>query len=197
MKILLVADEESPYIWDHFDIERYRDVDLVISAGDLFSQYLEFLVTMIPVPVLYVHGNHDHGYDLNPPLGCTCIEDDIHIYNGLRILGLGGSCRYSKGKNQYTEEEIQKRITHSPAFGYGDGKDLAHIGFKCFNVLIETYKPKYFIHGHQHLNYGANQKRVYLIDETVCINAYKYHILEFRVRMKTRKRYTLRVVLKV
>jgi Icc-related predicted phosphoesterase len=196
MKFLLVADEESPYIWDYFDIERYRDVDLIISAGDLKAQYLEFLVSMIPVDLLYVHGNHDGGYDDNPPLGCICIENDIYIHKGIRILGLGGSYRYSNGKHQYTELEMQKRINklkrkikkhkgfdilvaHSPAFGHGDGKDLAHRGFECFNELIRTYKPKYFIHGHQHMNYGWNQKRIYSIDETTCINAYMYHKLEY------------------
>lgn len=196
MKIMLVADEESPYIWDYFDIERYRDIDLIISAGDLNAQYLEFLVTMIPASVLYVHGNHDYRYDDKPPLGCISIEDDIYVYKGIRILGLGGSYRYSNGKYQYTEEEMQKRIrklkrkirkykgfdilvAHSPAFGHGDGQDLAHRGFKCFNELIETNKPKYFIHGHQHLNYGSNQKRVGKIDETIIINSYKYYIIEF------------------
>lgn len=196
MKILLVADEESPYIWDYFDIARYRDIDLIISAGDLNAQYLEFLVTMIPVSVLYVHGNHDEIYAENPPAGCISIEDDIYIHKGIRILGLGGSYLYSNGKYQYTEEEMQKRIkklkrkiekhkgfdifvAHSPAFGHGDGPDRAHRGFTCFNGLIETYKPKYFIHGHQHLNYGSNQKRTDRIGETVIINAYKYCIFEY------------------
>ena len=39
--------------------EDYADIDLVISCGDLKADYLSFIATMIAVPVLYVHGNHD------------------------------------------------------------------------------------------------------------------------------------------
>ena len=45
-------------------------------------------------------------------------------------------------------------VTHSPAFGVGDGDDLCHQGFKAFVDLMDKYKPKYFVHGHQHLQYG-------------------------------------------
>jgi len=51
MKILLVADKENDFIWDHFDPERYRDIELIISCGDLQPSYLSFLVTMINVPL--------------------------------------------------------------------------------------------------------------------------------------------------
>ncbi|HVH54112.1 MAG TPA: metallophosphoesterase, partial [Actinomycetota bacterium] len=33
--------------------------DLVLSAGDLPFDYLEYLVTVLNVPLLYVPGNHD------------------------------------------------------------------------------------------------------------------------------------------
>ena len=59
MKILVIADEESQKIWDFFRKEDYADIDLVISCGDLKADYLSFIATMIAVPVLYVHGNHD------------------------------------------------------------------------------------------------------------------------------------------
>ncbi|WP_218031481.1 hypothetical protein [Paenibacillus kobensis] len=35
MKILIVSDEESKYIWDYFDRERFKDIDLIISCGDM------------------------------------------------------------------------------------------------------------------------------------------------------------------
>ena len=59
MKILVVSDIESKFIWDHFDPERFRDVKMIISCGDLSARYLSFLVTMIPCPLFYVPGNHD------------------------------------------------------------------------------------------------------------------------------------------
>lgn len=196
MKILTVSDHESKYIWDYFDKERFADVDLIISCGDLKAKYLSFLVTMVNKPLLYVHGNHDTRYDMKPPEGCESIEDTIYVYKGIRILGLGGSYRYSNGKHQYTEKDMCKRIkklkrllnkhkgfdiliTHSPAFGMGDGQDLPHKGFQCFIDLLNSYNPKYFIHGHQHLNYDRKQKRINTYNDTTIINAYEYHILDY------------------
>lgn len=69
MKILVVSDIESKFIWDHFDPERFRDVKMIISCGDLSARYLSFLVTMIPCPLFYVPGNHDKRYEKEPPGG--------------------------------------------------------------------------------------------------------------------------------
>ena len=73
MKILLVSDQESKFIWDHFDASRFMDIDLIISCGDLKSEYLSFLVTMVNKPLLFVHGNHDTEYTRKPPEGCESI----------------------------------------------------------------------------------------------------------------------------
>ena len=77
MKILIVSDEESRFIWDWFDKERFKDIELIISAGDLKAAYLEFLVTMIPAPLFYVPGNHDKIFRKHPPEGCIDIGGQI------------------------------------------------------------------------------------------------------------------------
>jgi Icc-related predicted phosphoesterase len=195
MKILLVADEESKLIWDYFNKEDYKDIDLIISCGDLKPQYLTFMATMIPVPVLYVRGNHDDKYEETPPEGCTCIEDDIYNFEGVRIMGLGGSQRYKNGVNQYTEKEMEKRVrklafklwrsggidilvTHSPAKGLHDDKDPCHRGFDVFNRLIERYRPRYFVHGHVHMSYGRQFLRLDQVGETCVVNAFEKYIIE-------------------
>ena len=110
MKLLLLSDRESPYLWDHYQPGRLKDYDLILSCGDLKASYLSFLVTMGRAPLLYVHGNHDARYAQQPPEGCECIEDTVYTYRGLRILGLGGCPTYNGGKHQYTERQMQKRI---------------------------------------------------------------------------------------
>ena len=75
MKILILSDNEDPYLWDYYTKGRLDEYDLILSAGDLKAEYLSFLVTMAHVPVFYVHGNHDTDYEKNPPEGCDCIED--------------------------------------------------------------------------------------------------------------------------
>ena len=59
MKILAIADNESPYLWDYFEKSKLEGIDLIISCGDLKAEYLSFLATFTSAPVLYVHGNHD------------------------------------------------------------------------------------------------------------------------------------------
>ena len=195
MKILFLADEESKVYWDYFKKEQFEGIDLIISCGDLKPEYLSFLATLVPVPLLYVHGNHDDKYDKRPPEGCICIEDRIYNFNGIRILGLGGSYRYKDGVNQYTELQMARRIaklklkltinrgfdilvTHSPAYGFHDGEDQCHRVFDSFNRLINTYHPKYFVHGHVHMNYGRQFPRVDEIGDTKVINAFERYILE-------------------
>ena len=69
MRILAIADEESKYLWDYYEPEKLRGYDLIVGCGDLNIHYLTFLATMAPVPVIYVHGNHDASYDMYPPTG--------------------------------------------------------------------------------------------------------------------------------
>lgn len=194
MKILVVADEESKYIWDHFDRSKFSNVDMMISCGDLKQEYLSFLVTMIKAPLFYVRGNHDTSYLTKPPVGCTCIDDTVISYRGIRIAGLGGSHRYSPGDFQYTESQMKWRIfklrpkiwrkkgvdilvTHAPAYKLGDGEDLCHRGFQSFVAFMDKYNPKYLLHGHQHLNYGRNQ-RIHQYKETIIVNGFGYYFID-------------------
>lgn len=190
MKILAVADEESRYLWNFYDKSKLADVDLILSAGDLKAEYLEFLVTMSGADVIYVNGNHDR----KKPQGCICADGKLINYKGLRILGFGGSMRYSTGKNQYTEKEMRRRIgkcrftimrssgfdillTHAPMANVNDMPDPAHRGFECFADLVKKYSPKYFIHGHVHKSYG-NFVREQKIGETTVINAFERYIID-------------------
>ncbi len=198
MKILALADEESTYLWDFFEKEKFKGIDLIISCGDLAASYLSFLATLTNIPVLYVHGNHDDRYEQDPPGGCICIEDTIFVYKGVRIMGLGGSMRYNYGINQYTEKEMKSRlrhmrlplfwrggidilVTHAPAYGINDGDDLPHQGFETFREILDKYKPKFFLHGHVHMNYGRKHKRYDVYKDTEIINAYERYVIEIDV----------------
>jgi Icc-related predicted phosphoesterase len=194
VKLLLLSDAEDPALWDYYVPGRLDGYDLILSAGDLDASYLSFLVTMTNLPVFYVHGNHNAAYDHYPPEGCECIDDRLVTYRGLRILGLGGSARYSREPYQYTEREMRRRIarlrfavwkargvdivlTHCPPKGYGDADDYAHRGFEAFLPMLDRWKPKALVHGHVHMTYG-DIKRELPYGETRIINAYQRYTLE-------------------
>lgn len=194
MKILAVSDEPSARYYDYYHPGSLADFDLILSCGDLSPQYLEFLVTMAHCPVIYVHGNHDEIYKREPE-GCICADDTIVEYGGLRILGLGGSYRYRNGTYMYTERQMLHRIhrlwlrimrrkgfdillTHAPARGVNDFDTLTHRGFECFNMLLERFKPRYFVHGHIHRNYDINIPQRIQKGSTTVINAFEYCIID-------------------
>ena len=58
-----------------------------------------------------------------------------------------------------------------------DGEDPAHMGFDCFNAMLGQFQPKYFVHGHVHLNYGRIP-RCAQCGETQVINAYERYTFE-------------------
>ena len=97
--------------------------DIVLSCGDLPWDYLEYIVSRLNVPLLYVPGNHDtvppRLDDIFTPLrvetpargpqGCVNVDGRVEDAAGLRIAGLGGSMRYRPGPNQYTQAQMRWR----------------------------------------------------------------------------------------
>ena len=117
------------------------------------------------------------------------------VYNGVRILGLGGCYRYRPGPHQYTEDQMRRRIrklrlqlwlyrgvdivvTHAAPAGLGDAEDTAHWGFACLRKLLDKYHPQYLVHGHVHMTYGHDIPRVMEYNGTKVINAYGRYAFE-------------------
>lgn len=195
MRILVISDVPEKKYWDYYKEGDFDQFDLILSCGDLPPQYLEFIVTLSNKTLLYVHGNHDDCYLDTPPDGCICIEDTVYDFKGLRIAGLGGSNRYKDGKFMFTDKEMKHRVrklrwkllrnkkldmilAHSAIKGFDDDEDIPHQGFSAFEPLIDNYKPKYFIHGHIHLNYGRKHKRLDSYKGMTVINACGSYILD-------------------
>ena len=197
MKILVVADMEERLLYECFRKERVEGVDLIISCGDLRAGYLDFLMTMVNVPMIYVMGNHDNSLVKNPPLGAELIEERVIKFKGYKIAGLGGCIRYNnRNINMYTEPEMKLRcvklfcksilkggidifVAHAPCKGYGDLEDFPHRGFNCFNWFLNKVKPMYMLHGHVHTNYSRSIKTEYKHPSgTTITNCCGYKIIE-------------------
>ena len=197
MKIMLLSDTADKALWDYLDRSLLEGIDLILACGDLPAEYLSFLTCFTNAPILYVRGNHDDHYEKKPPEGCVCVEDDLYVYKGVRILGLGGSMKYRESPNMYTERQMTWRVwklwlklwrhkgfdillTHAPARGVGDQEDLPHRGFETFNRLMDRWHPRYMVHGHVHPEYGAMSfKRERQYGETLVINGYKRFVIDY------------------
>jgi calcineurin-like phosphoesterase family protein len=142
-KVLAVSDEVVDSLWT--DQVRRHEVDLVLAAGDLPFDYLEFLIDALDRPCVFVPGNHDadlggyaegRGMSLRDglpaawpgPAGGFNVDGRVADVAGLRIAGLGGSIRYSSGPNQWTERQQARRarrVARSAAWRrMRDGRDV-------------------------------------------------------------------------
>ena len=200
MKILLLADQAEPTLWEHLDRRKLEGVELVLACGDLPASYLSFLTCFTAAPILYIRGNHDDQYAQNPPEGCLCIEDQVVTVCGLRILGLGGSMRYNCGVNQYTEKQMRQRVqklrfkiwrSGGMAEGFPWSQSIRYRanflreeyadGLDPQDYVMEKYRPRYMVYGHVHQNYQYNFKRVRHHGDTTVINAFGYYLLDVPV----------------
>jgi calcineurin-like phosphoesterase family protein len=125
-RVLTVADEVVESLWTEWVHKRAGDVDLVLAAGDLPFDYLEYLADALNRPCVFVPGNHDldlSGYsrsrgmsmrdglpsDYPGPAGWVNADGRVVDVAGVRIAGLGGSIRYNGGPNQWTERQQARR----------------------------------------------------------------------------------------
>lgn len=207
MKILAVSDDVVSMLYSPKIVSRFGDVDLVLACGDLPYSYMEFIASMLNVPCLYVHGNHDcdeHtecGIVLKKPGGWVNVDGRTERVRGIIVGGLQGSMRYRpNAPYQYTESEMRLKaglmtprlvmnrltrgryldilITHAPPLDIHDGKDAAHRGFKAYVDMMERFSPRYLLHGHQHTYYGRDDRHTQYLDTEV-VNVHPYHLLEW------------------
>lgn len=185
--------------------ERFKGVELILGCGDLPYEYLEFLVSVMNIPLLYVPGNHDPGYDEKiqntQAEGCRFLDRRVERVKGLNIAGIGGSVRYKPNcPNQYTQTQMYFRIlrflpsllwrtsrndgvldiviAHSPPHGIHDDDDQAHTGFSAFRDFIRFFKPRYFLHGHTMVYKSNIVPPMTKVEETTIINVYPYRVIE-------------------
>jgi uncharacterized protein len=197
MKILSVSDEEVGLVYSSQIASRFRGADIAISCGDLPCNYLDYMVSMLNIPLYFVHGNHVREQDESGPAGGT----DLHArvvrdrQTGLLLAGVEGSLQYNSGPHQYSQNEmwfvayrlslglminkmrfgryLDVLVTHAPPWQIHDATDRPHQGIKAFNWLIQVYRPALVLHGHVHL-YRQDAVRETQVGPTRVINTFGY-----------------------
>jgi uncharacterized protein len=206
MKILGISDIEIAFIYSQMVVERFADIDIVISCGDLPYFYLEYIESMLNIPLYFVRGNHANRVEIGvntqrtSPWGAIdlhqrVIEDD----SGLLLAGLEGCITYNEGPYQYTQGQYWNRVfrmvpqlmlnkarlgryldifvSHAPPWKIHAMDDPAHLGVKAFNWLLKVFKPAYLLHGHIHI-YRQDTVTSTIIGPTTILNVYGYRQFE-------------------
>ena len=202
MKILCVSDQIDPLVYSNSIENRFSDVDLVLSAGDLPADYLDFIASGTKKPLFFVFGNHEGGKEAEKIFqryGLKHIGSKIMREGGLIVAGLGGSACFQQSPNRNTEFYMYLKIiklvpkmlyyrlfhgrfadillTHMPPKYIYDKPDTGSRGVGAFLWFIKTFKPKYLVHGHIHL-YDISAVRRTRRMETEVINAYNHYVID-------------------
>lgn len=194
---------------------RHLAPDLIVGCGDVPFETLGLFAEAADVPVVFVPGNHDpdlSGYrttreglvvragfvGVQPwPAGTINADGRVVEVSGVGVAGLGGSPRYRKGPNQYTERQQARRVrrlirrsrwqavrhglrvtivlTHAAPKGLGDAEDPPHQGFDCFNALVHALSPQLLLHGHVNPLGGPREQR---LASTRVVNVFDHRLIE-------------------
>ena len=206
MKVLCVSDQIDPLVYADGIKQSYAEVDMILSAGNLPMDYLDFIANSLKKPLFFVLGNQ---YDNKHSNETVCVDGKVRRDAGLVIAGLGGSMRYNKGENQYTDFEMNIRmlrlipalvynrivrgrfldilLTHTSQTGIHDKgiydkgihtkEEKYLMGFKCFLLFMRVFKPKYLVHGHIP-PYNMADHRSTKYQKTFVVNVYGHYLID-------------------
>lgn len=210
MKILAVSDVEVDMIYSPLITQRFKDVDLVISCGDLPYYYQEYIISMLNRQLYYIRGNHaprfyeegSGGPRTSPWGGKDLHRSVLRDPSGLLLAGIEGSIAYNRGRYQYSQTGMWRMVfgmapllflnrllygryldifvCHAPPWGIHDKEDLPHHGVKAFRWLMHVFKPTYLLHGHIHI-YQQYDITETQFEQTRVINTYGYKTLNFEL----------------
>lgn len=127
MKILAVSDEVSLSLETLIatDPGRFKDVNVIVSCGDLDTEYLEYIVDGINREFCFVKGNHSHeisgrncGHVKTERFAgvpqCVAGVQELHgrvvALKNYLFAGFGGSMWYNGEVNQFTERQMAQVI---------------------------------------------------------------------------------------
>jgi Icc-related predicted phosphoesterase len=152
MKILALSDQVVEHLYSPLIKERFGDVDMVVGCGDLPNYYLDYIVSMLNVPLALVPGNHD--LPMTSPNAeqapgsaggarwAASIDGRVVEEQSLLLAGLGGSIRYRPdGVHQYTQAEMRGRVLRMAPRLYWN-----HLRHGRFLDILVTHAPPQGIH---------------------------------------------------
>ncbi len=204
MKILVVSDYVASQLYHPSIRQRFGDVNLVLSCGDLPYYYLEYLISTLDTPLYYVRGNHQNQVEFGAegaresPWGAIDLNQRCLSINETLLAGIEGCLVYNYGPVQYTQREMWMKVfalaprlmvnylryrrfldifvTHAPPWQIQDASDQAHRGIKAFLWVDRVFRPIYHLHGHTHV-YSQQTITETVLGSTKIMNVYGYRVV--------------------
>jgi uncharacterized protein len=176
VRIVVIADDDTLV-----GKSAKTQADVLISCGDLWDETILRAADAYQCErVFAVRGNHDTSAPFPPGI------DDLHLkvieYGGFRFGGFHGSWRY-KPRGHYMWEQwevgpllrgvppVDVLVTHNSPRGIHECDTDVHQGFDAFLEYIDRARPRYVIHGHQHV------QRVTSYGDTTIVGVFGEHWL--------------------
>jgi Icc-related predicted phosphoesterase len=156
-------------------VERSRDADVVIAAGDLASVHRGLEETVEPlaaieVPTVLIPGNNETDEALREACAgwdaATVLHGEATEIDGVSFFGLGAGVPVTPWDWSFdlTEREAAEMLSgcpegamlvvHSPPKGHADRSGEAHLGSEAVLRSIETSRPVMALCGHIHESWG-------------------------------------------
>jgi Icc-related predicted phosphoesterase len=156
-------------------VERSRDADVVIAAGDFASIHrgLDKAIAVLHTierPTILVPGNNETEDALRAACAgweaATVLHGEAVDIDGVTFFGLGGGIPTTPWGWSFdlTEEEAEAKlaacppgavlVVHSPPKGHVDGTGGRHLGSDAIRRAIEDRKPPLAVCGHIHECWG-------------------------------------------
>lgn len=157
MTLLIIADDES-LLGTLPDLP----AEVLISCGDLPDQTIQRAAQRCRCRhILAVKGSHDSSAAFPAPI--IDLHRRLHSIHGITFGGFGGSWKYKpKGNHLFEQHEVEAALTtfprvdifvaHNSPRMIHDREDEVHLGFTAFHGYVERTRPRWLLHGHQHVN---------------------------------------------
>lgn len=174
--ILLLSDTHGM----HRLIDIPPNIQIVIHCGDIcndgnMEEILDFFdwYAQLKIPhKIFIHGNHDLPFDLEPewskrliPQEIIWLNDEVNEIRGISILGFSAFPFFNAGE---TKNKLDIIASHYPPL------DILDDGFgnEEISKFIFQHTPAYHVFGHNHSFYGQTKQ-----NNIQFINASIYHQL--------------------
>ena len=176
MRILAFSDLHRDLAGAARLVERSREADVVVCAGDLASVHEGLVETIgalrpIEVPTLLVPGNNETESDLREACrgweAATVLHGEGCDLDGVRFYGLGAGVPVTPGEWSFdlTEDAAANLlepcpddsvlIVHSPPLGHVDESSGRHLGSAAIRDAIAKRSSPLAVCGHIHESWGA------------------------------------------